>query len=177
MKTLISDLGGVLYSFSKTFDPDEHENEFLKALESLECTEEFNGIVAEYKIGMSKKILIAENKAVTTGILKIYPNKKGVNNLISNLNIYDLFVVSTSLVDTSKFVLETVGINLEHIKIFDMSDCGSKKDIKSWEKIFSKLPNVDIIVEDGKKNLEAAGIAANRLGYSPKLYDHMPKLT
>jgi len=35
---------------------------------------------------------------------------------------------------------------------------------------------VDVIVEDGEKNLVAAGEAAAELGFTPRLYQAMPLL-
>ena len=41
---------------------------------------------------------------------------------------------------------------------------------------FKQLPMVDVIVEDGERNLEAAKMAAEELGYHPKVYREMPVL-
>ena len=80
------------------------------------------------------------------------------------------------MVKTSKYCLEKLGINSQDFDIYDMSDFGSKKEKEAWKEILRKYESVDFIVEDGEKNLEAAGEAAGSLGWEPKLFTEMPSL-
>lgn len=165
MKILVSDMGGVLYSYHPSFDPVKHEEEFNKEIEKLVKDKE-----------NIKEVLRGEWEAINSGALKVYPNNDGIKNFVKNLKIYHCVVVSTSLVKTSRFILEKFSIPLENIDIFDISDYGSKKESEAWKKIFVKLPSVDVIVEDNEKNLNAALKAATELGYNPKIYQTMPLL-
>lgn len=158
-------MGGVLYSFDATFDPNKHQEEFDKAIKKLG------------KEGTSvKEQLEAEWEAVITGLLSIYPVIDGVKNMQSNLKDFKLVVVSTSLVKTSELILEKIGLGKRAWMVFDMSEFGSKKDTQAWKAIFQQLPTVDVIVEDGKKNLTVAEQAARELGFSPKVFKEVPIL-
>ncbi|KKU43277.1 MAG: hypothetical protein UX61_C0025G0004 [Parcubacteria group bacterium GW2011_GWA2_46_7] len=77
--------------------------------------------------------------------------------------------IATSRKQTSRLILEkALGPDLSgQIDIYDMSEFGSKKDPEAWEKIFKHLGGVDVIIEDGEKNLEAAYQAALWLDYIP----------
>lgn len=159
MKILVSDMGGVLYSFDSSFDPGKHQENFDLVMNQL--------VSDNYGI---KEQLEGEWKAVNKGLLTVYPNKKAVKNLLSNLEKYQLVIVSTSLVKTSELILEKIGLKNRATKIFDMSDYGSKKDREAWKKIFQQLESVDVVVEDSETNLKAANLAAIDLGFKPKIY-------
>ncbi len=166
MKVLVSDMGGVLYSYDPGFDPNKHEKVFEKAM---------------FKLGKAdadiKSQLEGELEAVRSGRLKIYSNKFAVENLRASLEDYELVVVSTALVATSRLILERLGLGNVAKKIFDMSDYGSKKERAVWTQIFKQLARIDVIVEDGAANLQAAEEAAKALGFSPKVFKKMPRLS
>lgn len=165
MKILVSDMGGVLYSFDAGFDPEAHQRKFDKMMEKLG------------RGGSStKEQLVGEWEAVNNGWLKVYPVKKGVESMLINLKSYKLVVVSTSLTKTSELILEKIGLAKKAWRIYDMSDFGSKKDPGAWRMIFKSLPRVDAIVEDGEKNLEAARQAAGELGFTAKAFSQVPIL-
>ena len=158
-------MGGVLYSFDPSQNPERHGDRFDEAMKKLGLTD-----------APLKEQLEGEWKAVKSGLLKIYPNREGVENLLENLREWELVVVSTSRVKTSDWILKKIGVEKDPFRIFDMSDYGSKKDPDAWRKVFEQLPGIGAIVEDGEENLRAAGEAANGLGFVPALYTQMPKL-
>lgn len=166
MTNLISDLGGVIYSFDPTLDPAKHQTIFNDLIKT-------NQLVSSNL----KDILEFEWTAIISGQLKIYPIKTGIDNLLRNLSLYKLVVVSTSLTKTSKLILETLIIPSVGVEIFDISDYGSKKDKKAWQEIFQKYTRVDVIVEDDPQNLLAATNAAFELGFRPEAHLSMPLLT
>lgn len=166
MTNLISDLGGVVYSFDPTLDPVRHQSIFSELVKNnrLENAD-------------TKAILEFEWTSIIRGDLKIYPIKTGIDNLLHNLGFSKLIIVSTSLTKTSELILDTLGIPSVGVEIFDISDYGSKKDKKSWGKIFQKYTRVDVIVEDDPQNLLAATNAAYELGLKPEAHLSMPLLT
>jgi hypothetical protein len=178
MKILVSDLGGVLYSFDPTFSPKKHEQEFVRGLTKVERLDSsLKGVADEFTRGIiTKRTLQAECLALEKGILKVFPIFKGAVNLVKNLKTFQLVVVATSLKKSSEFILGQIDPRIKADYIFDVSDYGSKKDWLTWKKIFAQLPRVDVIVEDGEKNLEAAGLAARELGLTPQLFASMPRL-
>lgn len=166
MKILVSDMGGVLYSFDRNFDSDIHLENFKAAVK---------------KFGRPnptpKEEMEAEWQAISSGFLKFYPHKEGITNTLINLERgYRLVVVATSLVKTTETILAKIGLSGKAWKIFDISDYGSKKDSEAWKKIFQTLPGVDVIAEDGEKNLTAATQAAADLGFKPQTFIKMPLL-
>ena len=165
MKVIVSDMGGVLYSFDPGFDPDKHQEEFDRAMQKLGK----EGAPIKEQLG-------GEWEAVRGELLKIYAVKRGVENMLVNLKSYKLVIVSTSLIKTSHLILEKIGLGKRAWKIFDISDFGSKQDPNAWRKIFEHLPSVDVIVEDGEKNLVAAQRAAKELGFTPKVFKDVPVL-
>jgi len=165
MKNLVSDVGGVLYSFDPSFDPRKHEAAFVKAMEYL----------GKAKLDL-KSQLEGEREAVAEGLLQIYPHRSGVRNFLKNLTFYHGILVATSLPETTRYILRQIGIPTAGLEIFDMSDYGSKKDKEAWKKILRNYSQIDVIVEDGEKNLAAAGEAAAELGFTPRLYQAMPLL-
>ena len=56
-----------------------------------------------------------------------------------------------------------------------MARFGEKSDSSSWERAMVGLHGITDIYEDKEKNLEAAGIAARKLGHNPKLYTQIPQ--
>ena len=126
--------------------------------------------------GDTKNQLEGEYSAVQNGDLTVYPVKTGIENLVKNMLTCRVVIVSTSLVKTSRLILEKSGVETSGVDFYDMSDFGSKKDKNAWKKIFEKYESVDYIVEDGKNNLEAAKEAAVDLGFRPKLFTSMPKI-
>jgi len=165
MKLLVSDMGGILYSFDSAQDPMRHEEKFDEAMKELGLTD-----------APLKDQLEGEWRAVNSGLLKVYPPREGVENLLRNLQEWKLVIVSTSRVKTSDWILKKIGVKIDPFRIFDMSDYGGKKDPGAWQKVFEQLPGVEAIVEDGRENLRAAGEAARDLGFAPTLYSRMPKL-
>jgi len=165
MKILVTDMGGVLYSADPGFDPIKHLENFERAKLELGC------VTTDFKSQLE-----AEWLAVEKGTLKIYPIESGISNLKHNLDNCKVVIVSTSLVKTSKFILEKLGIKTNDFDIYDMSDYGSKKDKEAWRKIFEKYDSIDYIVEDGESNLKAANEAARELGFAPKTFTAMPDL-
>ena len=166
MKVIVSDMGGVLYSFDPGFDPDKHQEEFDRAMQKLG------------KEGAPiKEQLAGEWEAVRGELLKIYAVKRGVENMLVNLKSYKLVIVSTSLIKTSQLILEKIGLEKKAWKTFDMSDFGSKKDPTAWKKTFEHLHTIDVIVEDNERNLAAAQLAAKELGFTPKAFKEVPVLS
>jgi len=165
MKVIVSDMGGVLYSFDASFDSERHQQEFDKVMQKLNKS---NATI--------KDQLEGEWRVVSQGLLNVYPIKGGVERMLENLESYKLVIVSTSLVKTSEHILEKIGLGKKAWKVFDISDFGSKKDGEAWKAIFRQLPAVDVIVEDGEKNLVAAEQAARKLGFTPKVYKEVPVL-
>jgi len=166
MKTLITDMGGVIYSFDSTFDPNKHQEAFDIVLKKQNM---FDSDL--------KSQLEIELKSIQSKNLVPYPVEIGITNLNLNILKLKIVIVSTSLVRTSKLILEKFGINTDNIDFFDMSDFGSKKDKEAWKTIFKKYKSIDYIVEDGEINLKAANLAAQELGFSPKTFTSMPDLS
>lgn len=152
-------MGGVLYSFDPSFDPLKHQQKFDEAMRSL----------GKESLPV-KGQLEGEWEAVNKNILRVYPNKTAVGAVFDLLKDHKLVIVSTSLAKTSKLILKKIGLEGVAWKVFDMSDFGSKKDSGSWKKIFKSLHSVDVIIEDGKENLEAALQAAKELNLTAKGY-------
>ena len=73
MKVLVSDLGGVVYSFDENLDPGGHQKNFDVAMTKLGLAD-----------ADTKGQLEGEWQAVEKGWLKIFPTKSGVENLIEN---------------------------------------------------------------------------------------------
>lgn len=166
MKVMVSDMGGVLYSYDKTLNADKHLENFNKVMGDL------------YKGGSpTNEISEVEWRAVNDGRLKIYPVKRGVENMLANLGNYQLVIVSNSFVKTSELILDKVGLRNRARKIFDVAEFGNKKDPEMWKKIFRQLPRVDVIIEDGEKNLAAAIQAAKELGMTPETYKEVPVIS
>ena len=154
-------MSGVLYSYDPGFDPDKH-------------LEIFDRVMGEMDEGKDK--LEGEREAIEDGRLVVYPVKKGVENMLFNLKIYKLVVVSNSLIPITELVLERIGLGNKAWKIFDSGELGSKKDPEMWKKIFRQLPRVDVLIEDRESNLVAAEQAARELGLAPKVFKEVPVL-
>jgi FMN phosphatase YigB (HAD superfamily) len=163
MKIMVSDMGGVLYSFDKSYEAAKHQLAFDEVMEKM--GKENDDI---------KSQLEGEYEAIQKGELTVYPMENGINNLRKNIGQCKVVIVSTSLVKTSKLILERFGLSSNIFDIYDMSDYGSKKDKGVWKKIFLEYESIDFIVEDGRDNLEAAKAAARELGYSPETFIEMP---
>ncbi|PJC80966.1 hypothetical protein CO009_00630 [Candidatus Shapirobacteria bacterium CG_4_8_14_3_um_filter_35_11] len=165
MKTLISDMGGVIYSYDSQFDPAKH-------LEAFD--------IAMKKMGLENSdlnsMLAGEYHAIKNGDLITYPIKSGIDNLKENQKIYKVVVISMAPANTSKYILQNFGVDTSNIDFYNMADYGSKKDKESWKTIFKKYDSIDSIVEDGEANLKAANQAALNLGFSPKTFISMPNL-
>jgi hypothetical protein len=163
---LFSDLGGVVYSFDSTLDPLKHQSIF-------------NDLLHKNNLDKAplKTILEFEWNSILKGDLKIYPIKSGIDNLLENQKTSKLIIISTSLVKTSKLILETLNIPTVGVEVFDISDFGSKKDKKAWQQIFMEYTRVDVIVEDDPQNLLVATNAAFDLGFKPVAHLAMPLLT
>lgn len=166
MTNLISDLGGIVYSFDPTLNPDKHQAIFDELLQK-------NNLVS----APIKTILELEWNSIISGDLKIYPIKQGIDNLKLNLGFSKLIIISTSLTKTSELILDTLGIPSVGVEIFDISDYGSKKDKKAWKSIFENYTKIDVIVEDDPQNLLAATDAAFELGHHPSAHMQMPLLS
>lgn len=186
--TLITDLGGVIYSFSKTFNPEEHEGKFVAALKWYSENEpKYKNVLEDYNNDDLCLALDIEKKAVIEGLnkkndargaLAIYFNPQASQELLENAKKFRIAIVATSRKETSlaiiKEALERIGQEKENIKeivsefdIYDMSEFGSKKDSNAWKQILKNYPNIIGIVEDSKKNLNAAVQAARELSIIP----------
>jgi len=163
---LVSDLGGVIYSFDSTLDPIKHQLAFNDLINNNHLEN------ADLKTHLE-----LEWQSILKGDLKIYPIKSGIDNLLENLKSSKLIIVSTSLAKTSKLLLETLGIPTVGVEIFDISKYGSKKDKKAWQQIFHKYTHIDVIVEDNPQNLLVSSNAAYELGFRPEAHLAMPLLT
>lgn len=163
MKLLVSDMGGVLYSYDRLFDQAGHQRAFDEVIKR-----------AWLEDSDLKPKLEAEYQAVVSGELMVYPMESGLSNLGKNLTTCKVVIVSTALSKTSRYILEKFGLGADMFDIYDMSDFGSKKDKNAWKKIFGNYGSIDYVVEDGKENLEAAGEAAEELGFEPELFINMP---
>lgn len=183
---IISDLGGVIYSFSKTFNPDEHEEKFVAALKWYSENEpRYKNTLTEYGNNNLFLALDIEKEAVIEGLnkkgertLTIYFNPEASQKLLENAKKFKIVIVTTSRKQTSlaiiKEALKQIGQKkgviektVSKFDIYDMSEFGSKKDSNAWKQILKNYPNIIVIVEDGEKNLNAAFQAASELGAIP----------
>lgn len=178
-EVVITDMGGIIYSFSKTFDPIEHEKVFNTNLAWYAQNEErFSNVLEKEKIGDIELALEAEkisikkwfNSPEVPGTLPIFFNIDALQYLVQNAKKYKIVVVSTSKVTTSMLILEK-GMEIinespllvKEFDIIDMSIFGSKKKSEDWVKVLKMYANVVAIVEDNEMNLEAAITAATSL--------------
>lgn len=123
-------MGGVIYSFSKDFNPDKHDEIFQKGLKS--CEYKFPNILSEYQnIGATNHVLEAEYYLVKNNTLKIFPIIESINRLNTEFKSVEIIIVSTSLEKTTKLICNRVGLEIKPKKIINMSNYGSKKDFKS----------------------------------------------
>lgn len=197
---VVTDLGGVIYSFDPKFSPEGYEERFVEALQWYsQNSPKYRDVLSLYQEGDIKLALNVEKEAVikaldnpdeAEGTLPIYINSKAVKALVNNYLKYKIVVVSTSRVLTSKRILskafekassvlilpDTPEKVVANIDIYDMSDYGSKKDPNSWKHIFTKYTDIIAIFEDSKKNLDAAVQATKELGNNPKPLEAMVEL-
>lgn len=185
---IISDLGGVIYSFSKTFNPEEHEGKFVAALKWYsENKPKYKNVLAEYNNGNLHLALDIEKEAVIKGLnkkddakgaLAIYFSSQATQELLENAKKFKIAIVATSRKETSLAIIneafQKIGQAREDAEkivsefdIYDMSEFGSKKDSNAWKQIFKNYPNIIGIVEDSEKNLNAAFQATSELGTIP----------
>ncbi|OHD12227.1 MAG: hypothetical protein A2Z96_03720 [Spirochaetes bacterium GWB1_48_6] len=180
MKTIVTDLGGVIYSFDPDFDAEKHSGKFAEVVQWYDTRVlGFTGALEAYRGGKIDRSLDIELLAVTKALqtknsgapdeLPVYFNQQAIQVLIGNMRSMKVVAIATSRKQTSRLILEkALGPDLSgQIDIYDMSEFGSKKDPEAWEKIFKHLGGVDVIIEDGEKNLEAAYQAALWLDYIP----------
>lgn len=164
---LVSDMGGVIYSFSSAFNSSKHNEVFDRVAEVYKSEE---GISDELEAEFSAVSRWIEGKR-GKDVLPIYPVADASVHLASNSDKYKIVIVSTSLKKTSEMILryafERAGINHSTIALFDivnMSEFGSKKSPEAWEKALRPYTDIRIIVEDNITNLEAATIAIEKRG-------------
>ena len=187
--TIVSDLGGVIYSFSKSFNPVEHEDNFVATLSRYSKNyPKYKQVLENYNNGNLRLALDIEKEAVikgvnnqgnTEGILPLYFNLDAVKKMLSNTSKFLTIIVSTSRKETSLAILKEsftkAGLDKKQInnitskfEIYDMSQFGSKKDSKAWKQILKNYQKIVGIVEDSEKNLAAAFQAAVELKQNPK---------
>jgi hypothetical protein len=176
---IISDMGGVMYSFSESFDSIEHEEIFNRNLYWYSQNEpRFAQVLEKVKQGDYEPALEVEKIAIKKwfkhsedqGVLPIYFNIEAFKQLVENAKQYKVVIVSTSKVTTSMLILEN-GMELiqesallvKELDIIDMSIFGSKKKPEDWLKIMKMYADIRVIVEDNETNLNAAFEAANSL--------------
>lgn len=169
-ETIIFDMNGIIYSFSKNFNSKENNNNFDNYIQNNSNIKDISPkeeLELEF-LGISNFFENKENQ------LKIYKIQKGIDLLEKFYKEEkNILIVSTSKVETSKLILKHYLTNydiLENIKIYNMLDFGSKKEIKAWQEIFEKYENITKIYEDGEKNLEAAKKASQNLGFNSQCY-------
>lgn len=169
---VVSDFGGVIYSFSRSFDPSEHDLVFYRNLDwYAQKVEAFSSAVAEESEGQMDKALEIERLAVTKGFekpgaegtLAVYFITEALLALAQNSKNYKIVIVSTSLVETSRLILKmgmkSIGFDSSVVDMFDihnMAQFGSKKNSDAWGKILESYKSIVAIVEDNEKNLSAA---------------------
>lgn len=197
---VITDLGGVIYSFDPNFSPEGYEEQFVATLQWYsQNLPKYKDVLNLYEKGDIQLALEVEKEAVIKGIvspsdkagvLPVYINSNAALALAKNYLKYKIAVVSTSRLATSRQILrkafEEASLKLKltdtpekmvsDMDIYDMSDYGSKKDPNSWKDIFTKYSNIVAIFEDSHKNLAAASQAAQELGNNPKSLEAMVEL-
>ena len=185
---IISDLGGVIYSFSPLFHPKEHEDKFIAALRDCSDREaRFHDVLRQYNEGKLDLALEAEKEAVTNGKLPVFINIEAAKALFDNTKKFRIAIVSTSKVETSKIILkiafQEIGINekqaekiVSEFDIYDMSLCGDMKKSSPCGEIIKQYKNIDAIIEDSEKNLNAAIEASVKLGHKTEGFTKMVKL-
>jgi len=170
---VVVDMGGVMYSFSHQFNQIEHEQAFNANVKwhggkISELQSEFLGV---------KKFFSGE---IGAGVLPVYFVSKAFLVLSENAKKFQIVVASTSLVETSRLILErgfsSVGVassTVDSFAIYNMAEFGSKKESKSWEKILRRYRDIDVIIDDSDINLQAAGKAVQKLGRNTQLLSSM----
>ncbi len=185
-KVVFFDMHGILFFYSSSHDTKESNSKFDEIIEKYsESSEEFSGAWDDYQNNDVTLALRIENISVKKGIngdsneLQIFEIPAGVEKLLERYKKdYHIVIISTSEEDTSQRILEYLlkdkNIDFEKfmrsIDIINMEDFGSKKDVNAWVQAMSPYSSVTDIFEDGEKNIKAAGLAARKLGYTPKLH-------
>jgi len=189
-RTIIFDMHGIIFTYSKLNSLEESSSIWESKIK------EYSKRYRRYKKAWSdcehrnyKLALEVENISTHSGIegdkseLQVYEMPGAIQKLLRHYNQGDKIVIaSNSLVDTTKDILnflfkskkvKSEGKFIDTIDIYNMNLIGEKNEPKSWEKIFKKYKNIIDIYEDKKKNLEAAGIAARKLGFRVSLHSRI----
>lgn len=170
---LVTDLGGVIYSYVPDFDQLGFSQKFESVVDwYLKNQKDFSDRLDVEKEAV-KKGLVGEEGNFS---LPIFINQEAVIMLRENAKKYKIVVISTSRKETSEMILKKAFNDNEIIlsfDIYDMSEFGSKKDSQAWKKIFEKYKDISVIIEDGPENLKAADSAARQLGFSPRISEKM----
>jgi hypothetical protein len=155
---LVTDMGGVIYSFSSSFDPQEHNQAFDQAINILDP----NGTQDELDVEFAAVSAWLHGLRYP-GVLPIYSVPDAARNLATNAGKYKVIVCSTSLEKTSemilRYVFELAGVDTSMINefaILNMAKFGTKKDPDAWRNALLPYNDIQIVVEDGKVNLAAA---------------------
>jgi len=164
---LVSDMGGVIYSFSPTFDPNVHNEIFERVVKELEIKKEItNELEAEF---LAVSSWFGGKRGAE--VLPIYPVTGAAARLAANSSKYKIVIVSTSLRKTSEMILryafemaEIDGSFINQFDIVNMAEFGSKKSPEAWATALSPYDNIRVIVEDNETNLQAAVTALEMRG-------------
>jgi hypothetical protein len=188
---IFCDLGGILYSFDKNFDPGKHSQVFHFFIEKYSrSVPQYADAVRLYDAGDIGLALDIEQEAVLKWLggdkgelaLPIYFNIEAVKTVIENARVCKFVFVATSRIKTSQAIVnEALRLIDSSLKIcfsngvdyIDMSEFGSKKEVKVWREVMGRYGHIVAVIEDGKENLTAAKAAAKNLGHKPVISNQM----
>jgi len=186
LPVLVSDLGGVIYSFSATFDAKEHEKNFKRNLEwyLINDKELAKRVIQEPEQELALTLEIEQVSVKkwfdgfkSDGVLPVYFIPGAIEILLEDVASHKIVIVSTSKVETSKQILQeairSVGGNValvDNFDIYNMSMYGSKKESINWGRIFANYTNIKAVIEDDPKNLLAACEAAKKVSPDVQQY-------
>lgn len=183
MKNIILDLHGVIYCHSSDFNREKSFEIFSEELEKYrnKFPKKYAEVTVKSNQGDESLSHEIEQDSIYKGVgdnkylqLYILPDaiKKAKEIFVPENRV---IIISSASIETIKVVLkkysECAGVNISipDKDLYDSAKYGSKKDTEMWKKIFKNYDNIDVIVEDKSANLEAAGLAANSLGFKPRL--------
>jgi hypothetical protein len=164
-KTVVFDMHGLIYSYSKDFDNETSLDLFTETVNrqpSLTEQKAESESLSKGLMGDSTELTPHEIHGALECVLGYF--RKG----------YRIVFASSSDVDTTKRILKFLiarrGISLD-AGLFEIRSVeGDKKDSNEWIKALRGCENITDIYDDNPKYLEAAFAAAKKLGSSPKLH-------
>jgi len=185
--TVVLDMHGIVFCHSPDFDvPKSGELFEAKIREYSSTKQKYKGAWGKYQDGDYTLALQVEKESVLKGIqgnpteLQVYEMPKAIDTVLKyHREGYKIVVIATSEVETSKgilkYLLQRHGIKsldaiLNSFDIMNTNLLGSKKDPNMWKAAMEPYQNITHIYEDKEKNLQAAGIAAQELGFDPQLH-------